>query len=164
MHSNRGGDVTDKKRPATWSDDRRATVGRERRISPVAGVPVFECEDVTGNYEGEQLLAARRARAEQNPAHRIALIETEQKEQAERLTRIELATVEIRGDQKATNASLTGIERTLERILNRDDREHAAKVDDQLDARKAKRQRITAIVGGLFSAGVLGAIVGWLLS
>lgn len=148
------------KRAGTMSDDERALYSRERRISPVAGVPLVEHDDeVTGNYQGEQLLLARQARAEANPAHRIALIETEQKEQAQRLTRIELATVEIRGDGKATAATLAGIERTLGRILERDDREHAAKVDDDLDAKKSRRKLWLTIAGALFTGGAVGKLL-----
>lgn len=153
------------------SDDDRALVGQRHR-TPARGVPV-EVDDferpITGVLEGEALIAAREARAAENPAQRIALIETEQKAQALRLSRIEIATVEIRGDQKATNVSLAGIERTLERMAQREHVTFTARVDvdkaerlDTIDARKDRRKFWFQIGAAVLGGGVIGKLLHWL--
>lgn len=151
------------KRPGTMSDDERALVGARHRTPPRG---VLAWEDVTDQYEGEALLAARTLRAEQNPAHRIALIETEQKEQAKHIAEIKLSVAEIRGDQKAQNASLTAINSTLERMAEREHVTFAAKVDvdaakakDAIDAAKVRRDAIIKVVLYLVTGGLLGKIL-----
>lgn len=146
------------------SDDERALIGRARRISPVSGVPrpVSFDDECTGRYEGEELRAARAARAAQDPAARIALLEAGHKELGADVNEIKVSVADIRGDQKAQNASLSGIEKTLERMAQREHVTFTAKVDvdkaqrlDMIESKKDRRQLAYKIVGGVAGGGLL---------
>lgn len=155
------------KRPGTMSDDDRALAAMERRRTPARGVAVEDFEQaVTGVLEGEALIEARRERAAKDPATRIALIETEQKAQAKDIADIKVAVADIRGDQKAQNASLTAISTTLNRMAEREQarfvaREEvdAAKAKDDIDARKVRREAIAKVALYLVTGGLLGKIL-----
>lgn len=146
---------------------------REREDRDAA--PAFECADVTGAYstDPERLLEMRELRAEHEPARRIALIETEQKEQRQLIgeTRDDVADVkvsiaEIKGDQKAHYVTLKSISSTLERMAKREDtREHItlkAEVEvetaeklDTIASRKARRDFWLKMLGSLLTGGVV---------
>lgn len=166
--------MTDKRRSGT-AGDRDILVPKHRASSPAVA---FVDEECTGKYEGEELLEMRRARAEEDPAGRIALLETDQKKLAGDVTAIMLSVVEIKGDQKTQNATLAGMAKTLDRLaqldhltlttkleVDRAQQTAAVQVDtaekiDAIDARKAKRQLIVKVAG---LAGLLGMAAGKLL-
>jgi hypothetical protein len=108
--------------------------------------PAFVDEDLTGRYEGEELYEARKARAADDPAARIVLLETEQKTLSTDVGEMKVSIAEIRGDQKAHGASLLGIQKTLDQFTQREHVTFTAKVDvdtakqlDAIDAGKARR-------------------------
>lgn len=150
------------------SDDERATIHRR---TPGRGIPMpFSEEEVTGQHEGEELLEMRRRRAQADPASRIALLETEQKEQAAVVNEIRLDVTEIKGDQKAQNASLAGIEKTLDRMAQREHVTFTAKVDvetaekiDVVNARTTRRNTIAKIIAALIGGGGIVELVRALL-
>lgn len=119
---------------------------REREAAPVESAD--DADSMAHDIEERRAIRAQRPTDK-----RLDKLEEFKDAALEKLGEIELTVADIRGDQKAAAVSLKHIESALERRNQDDD-----------DARKHKRQRITAVIGGVFSAGVLGAIAHWWLS
>ena len=84
-------------RPGTMSDAARATIGRVHRGRPVHDVPTLVDDDITGQYQGEDLA---RARARRPTEERIARVETKQDEDRKAIHTIALGLEGIRGELK----------------------------------------------------------------
>ena len=146
----------------------------QKHQTPASGVPEERWDEAcTGTYVGAELRARREARAEANPARRIALIETEHKAMNDRLTKIELATVENTGELKVTNMavrgiekSIAGIEKAVDKLANAQERIVAADVDVKTAERKdaiaavADRRRFwLSALGWIVTGGIAGKLL-----
>ncbi len=82
----------------------------------------------------------------------------EQKQDADREAHHELVSVvsDLRVDVATMSGKLDALPQLVQML-------HSDRAD-ALDARKHGRERLTKIIGGVFSAGVLTAIVAWALS
>jgi uncharacterized coiled-coil protein SlyX len=144
--------MTPPKLPRMQSQTERDMSGlaakREREAAP------FEVEpEITGNYTGPELAEMRATR---RPETRMALLE--EKQDRDREAHHELVSVvsDLRVDVAKMSVKLDALPQLVAMLT--------ADKADALDARKHGRERVTKIIGGLFSAGVLAAIVGWILS
>lgn len=151
--------MTPPKRHQTATE--RDLAGIAARKERDAAAPDFVAEECTDRLEGDELHEARVDRAKRDPAGRIAKLEAEQHETRKAIgqTRDDVANLrvsvaEIRGDQKAANTSLSAIEKSLERVAQREHITFTAKVDvdkaqqlDAIDARKVRRQLVLKVVG-----------------
>lgn len=156
-------------RAGSMSDGDRALVGAAKRRTPRAGVaitpqavPVEVPDEVTGNYEGDELRAIRSRRSTDE---RIGRLEDKHDE-------LRAVVGETREDVSAMRGEMKALPRLVDLIEKMASGAHVAltaqvKVDaaeklDAIDERKQWRKRWTSIVGGLFSAGVLGALAHYL--
>lgn len=136
--------MSDEKR-RRWTDDDRATVGRERRLhSPPQGVPIeaFEDEDVTGQYEGPDLDAMRDRRP---TPYRLRHLERKH-------DKLATDVAEMKGDMKAHGSILSELhnDMTLRRA-------------DEADAKKHARERVTKAIGAVFGLITSGAVLHWIV-
>jgi hypothetical protein len=160
------------KRPPTHRDYYRPKTP-PTGIAKQLAAPEFVAEECTDRYEGDDLFEARKARAEQDPALRIALLEADHKTLAADVSGMKLSIVRIEGHQETGNAKLEGIQKSLDRLSQREhvtftstvEVDTAKKISDvnvqqaeQLDlvaARKAKREFWFKMTG----SGAVGAVV-----
>jgi hypothetical protein len=124
--------------------------------------PVFVEEEVTGRHEGDDLYDARKARAEADPAGRIALLEADHKSLAADVSGMKLSIVRIEGHQETGNAKLEGIQKSLDQLSQREHIKFTATVDvdkarelDTIEAKKDKRKLWLQIVGIFTSGGLV---------
>lgn len=149
-------------RRAQSHQDRDSYVEKHR--TPPAGTVVdFVAEDVTGQYQGAELA---RIRSRRPTPERIARLEAKHDQLASIVTEMRVDVADIRGDQKAQNASLTSISKTLDRLAEREAVDHAADADvdaarqkDLIAAAKAKREAIIKVVLYVVTGGLLGKIM-----
>lgn len=159
-----------KPRPGSiMGDDERATVGAARRRTPRAGVPVEIPDEVTGNYQGEEL---RTWRGRRPTPERLQRIEDKQDRFEENHAELAKVVSATREDVSAMRGEMKTLPRLVDLIEKMASGAHVAltaqvKVDaaeklDEIDERKQRRKRWTNVIGGLFSAGVLGALAHYL--
>lgn len=121
---------------------------REREAAP----PFVEPE-ITGNYTGPELAEMRATR---RPETRLALLEEKQDKDREAHHELVSVVSDLRVDVAKMSVKLDALPQLVAML--------SADKADALDARKHGRERLTKIIGGVFSAGVLTAIVAWILS
>lgn len=159
-----------KRRSQSATDRDLASPGRRERAKSPA-VQYVEPESTDQCETPEELTTMRTLRASRDPAGRIAILEANHRELDATVSKIAVAVADIRGDQKAQNASLTAITKTLDRMAARADVQHAADVDvqasekkDAITARAEKRALVLKAAGLLLSGGVIGKVgnmLGW---
>jgi hypothetical protein len=137
------------KRPRTNPDQRDVYTPKTK--TP-ASIPQFVSEDITSQYQGEDL---RRARARRPTPERIAHLEDKHDQLSSIVGEMRVDLAEIRGDIKVQNASLATISKTLDRMAGREDLEHA----DDVAARKSKREAIIKVALYVITGGLLGKIL-----
>jgi hypothetical protein len=117
--------------------------------TPTRGTPEFVDEECTGRYEDEDdLLAAREARAEQNPAKRIAILETEQKQDRRNHDSLVKVVTETRVEVAKISGQLEVLPDLVELIKGKQQTEHKTE-----RVRINSRARvIIAIVGAVGTA------------
>jgi hypothetical protein len=142
------GTVAGKRPRSHWGDDERVEVGRERRLAPPRGVPVedFESEDLTGQIEAGPELEAARAR--RPTPQRLSLLERKHDSLHKTLHETREEVADIRGDQKAQGVLLSELHDDMK-----------ARREDQADAKKHTRERITKAIGGVFALLTSGAVI-----
>jgi hypothetical protein len=169
----------DPKRRGFMSDDQRAVIGRAR-VSPVKGVPVlpetWEDQD-TGQVDVE---ARKRIRNDRPTEKRFEKLEEFKDDAIQSFNELKVAIAntntaiaktnaaveEVRGDHKATSATLSRVEKYLDAAQRKELAEfeankgvEAAEKKDAIDARKTKRDTIAKIFGGLLGGGLLFKIL-----
>lgn len=108
--------------------------------------------EITGVYRGEDL---RRERARRLTPERIERLEDKHDALHEVVT-------ETRVIVGRLDAAVPRLEQAIERIADRADLEHAAKLEDSLDARKARRARITSLITRGLALVTSGAVLHYL--
>jgi hypothetical protein len=108
---------------------------------------------VTGVYEGEELA---RIRARRPTDERIGRVEKKQDEDRADLKQLSTLVHETREDVASMRGELKVLPELVDLIKQQQ--------TDALDERKHRRERWTKVIAGVFSAGVLGAIVHAVLS
>ncbi len=127
--------------------------------TPAKGVPEFSPEEVTGQYEGEELRVMRGHRPNEK---RLGRLEAFKDIATAEFADIKVSLADLRGDQKAQNVTLSNIEKHLSENRHRERVSFEAHVDletaekiDVIDARKAKRQLWLKVAGIFASGGVV---------
>lgn len=153
-----GGEVTPPPNKRHQSQTERDLAGLAARKERDAEVAEFVCDDLTDRYEGEEL---KRMRADRPVEKRLEKLEEKDDQRALDIADIKLAVADIRGDQKATNASLRAIEKSIDQMAQREHVKFTATVDvdraKQIDTVKAGADRrewvgkALAIVTGLIA-------------
>jgi hypothetical protein len=105
-------------------------------------VPEFVTEECTGQYEGADLDAAR---ARRPTPQRLAVLERKHDKLSEDVAQTREDVAEIRGHHGA--------------ILNELHDDMKARRADAADAKKNARERVTKVIGGLASGGVIVEIL-----
>jgi hypothetical protein len=131
------------RRPGShWDDDQRATVGRK---TPPYGAPIPEpinWDELTDRYEGDEL---DRMRSMRPTPYKVRKLERDvtalTKDVAETKTDVAVIGVETKAQTKM-----------LERLL-----------DDQADAVKTRRERVTKLIGGAVALLTGGGFLHWLM-
>ncbi len=140
-------------------------------------IPVEVPQEVTGQYEGEELAQIRARRPTDK---RIARLEekhdelksdvketkTDVKALTTAVNQLAVAVADQGGQLKVLPELVEAVNNSITRAAARDHVTFTAQVDvdkanalDRIDAKKSRRGLITTIAGGLFSAGVVGAAI-----
>lgn len=159
------------KRPGTMSDDERALEHRRHR-APALGVPVDTYDDVTGQYEGEDLERMRFERARRFPAASIVALEKKhdalEKEVRDGFAKMaegQSATREGLAETRAGVSTLLDLaaraEAERERRAARDAAEQEKKREADGKALEGRRRHTIALVSafGVAIAGIIAAVV-----
>lgn len=124
-------------------------------------------DDITGKYEGEELKAQR---AKRGTDDRIARLEAKHDGLDAKVDRIEISVATINGKMDMIPALITNLTDEL-KVRREDDRikltttldvgKHDAiqRIDTQALATRSKWRLVLQIASGVFSAGVLGALI-----
>jgi hypothetical protein len=155
--------VTDKPRRLQTATERElasAAARRERAQSPAVE---FVCDDVTGQYEGEEL---QRMRAQRKPDDRIGRLEEKHDSLVKVVTETRVEVAKISGQLEVLPKLVDAINQSVQRTAQRDHVTFTAKVDvdkaqalDVIDARKAKRDTYLKIAAALLTGGALGKLL-----
>ncbi len=118
---------------------------RERARSPALpmGVPAFVCEELTGNYEGEELA---RARALRNPSDRFERLEKKQDEDRNEFKSLSGIVGDLREDVAGMRGELKVLPEILALIKSKDSNEHATTRHRMTSREKVLAATIGAIV------------------
>lgn len=151
------------KRPGTWSDDKRAEVGRHHRTTPARGIPEDFERPITGVLEGEELASAREERPyKQRMAHLEVRLDDFQGKVDARLNSIEVGQARIEGQLSVLPELISVVRESAKAnsvtLTARVDVDRAEALD-KVDARKDKRKLWLAIVGLLSAGAGLGKLL-----
>jgi hypothetical protein len=142
----RGAAVTPPKRfqSATDRDLDGLAARKERQAAPLVEVS----GEITGKYDGDELLSMR---AKRPTDERIGRLEVSRDKDREAHGELVTVVTDLRVEVATMSGKLDSIPQLVSMLQ--------ADKQDALDARKHTRERWTKIIGGIFSAGVIGAIV-----
>lgn len=155
------------RKPRHQSQTERDLEGMAARRERESASPPYVFDDLTGRYQGEEL---REQRSKRPTDKRVERLE-------EKHDSLDKVVDEIRGDVREIKGQMKGLPDLVDLLktalaAKRDD-DHAvleqqlevgaheakARIDTQQVATKSKWNMAVQVVGGLFSAGVLGAVI-----
>ena len=124
---------------------------RERARSNPLGIPAVTCDEVTGNYEGEELA---RARARRPTPERLARLEEKHDDLAETVNELRVGVAKIDG-------KLDTLPELLSLLKGKQAAQVAANADEHETKRQGMANRTKIVLGvlGLLSSGGIGAII-----
>lgn len=117
-------------------------------------VPFEVPEEITGSYEGDELQEMRELRPTDKRIGRL-----EQKHDS--LARV---VNDFRADIGAKVGEMSGKLDVLPKLVEMVSNAQHLQAQDNLDARKHSRERVTKIIGGAIALVTSGAFIGWWLS
>ncbi len=173
----------DPKRRGVFMDaDQRAVVGKVRVATPARGVPIVPEPETWDDQDTSQVDIEQRKkiRADRPTDKRFEKLETFKDEAIKSFNELKVAIAntntaiaqtnaavqEVRGDHKATSATLLRVEKYLDATQRKELVEfeankgvEAAEKKDAIDKRKTKRDTLAKILGGLLGGGFIVKIL-----
>lgn len=137
-----------------------------KSASATRGDGGFE-EDVTGQYDGDEL---DRLRAMRPADQRIARLEKKHDDLTQVVTETRVIVGEMSGQLSVLPELISVVRESANRASQREHVTFTAQVDvdkarqlDSIEGKKANRQRITTIIGGAVTLLTSGAVIHWLV-
>ncbi len=152
-------------------DEREAAQEAARRDAAGDDVPVEVTDEVTGQYEGDDL---KEMRAKRTTGERLERLEDKHDALVKDVTQTRVDVGEIKGQLSVLPELVSVIKGIAEQGAAREHVTFTAQVDvdtaakkadvlDQLDAKKARRAWKTKIITALIGAATSGAVLHWVL-
>lgn len=137
------------------SDAQRAAIGRVHRRSPALGVPAFPADEITGQYDGDDLA---KARAQRPTDARIARVEKKQDEDRADHKALALIVTDIQIDVAGMRGELKVLPELVALIKGQHATEHETKRQGMTNRTKVILAVLTVITSALAVIG--GASLG----
>lgn len=122
------------------------------KTPPGGGEPEFVCEDITSQYEGDELRAKR---AKRPTKERIGRLETKHDELAQVVTEMRVEVASMSGKLDVLPRLVDAVQSATEQAASREQ----SKREDDLDERKNTRERVTKVIAFVLGGGFLMELI-----